>query len=131
MKWYYRCPVCNQWRSVEWERHGKRALCHVNKKNYIIPGPRDQFGEYVDQRQWPEEMEKVVVHLKGTRCTVCRELGFNTPYETLDHRIPFAKKGKTSVANLFPMCEEHNLSKADNEYTQWLAAQKLASDLGL
>ncbi|NQV15010.1 HNH endonuclease [bacterium] len=61
-------------------------------------------------------MEDVVVKIKGKACTVP---GCKKDFETLDHRVPWSMSGNTSVDNLFPMCESHNLSKGDTDYQIW------------
>jgi len=55
--------------------------------------------------------------LKGNLCTVP---GCKKKYETLDHRLAYNNVGKTSVENLFPMCNFHNQSKGDKDYRIWL-----------
>lgn len=67
-------------------------------------------------------MEQVVIETKGTTCTVPK---CNKHYETLDHRLPFSKNGRTSVENLFPMCNEHNQSKGDTDYNVWAILQSM------
>lgn len=118
MKWIYRCPHCGNWRSAEWANRAAKFLCGGDvSKPYTPPTPADQHDAYVDERKWPPEMESVVTTLKGKKCTVpvC-----NHDYETLDHRVAWANKGRTSVDNLWPMCIEHNSSKQDTEYRTWL-----------
>ena len=117
MKWHYRCPLCDQRRCVDWGKRNKSYICKEYEKSYIPPSPADQNDAYVDTHTWPEEIETVTVDLKGTNCSVpdCKK-----KYETLDHRIPFAEGGNTSVDNLFPMCTKHNQSKGDTKYDIWL-----------
>jgi len=120
MKWNYKCPKCNQWRSVEWSERNGSFNCHVNQATYTPPSPSQQHDAYVDEHDWPDEIEKVVVSVKGKNCTVP---GCSKSYETLDHRIPWSKGGHTSVSNLFPMCNKHNQSKGDSNYSEWLATK--------
>ena len=117
MNWNYKCPKCNEWREIEWSKKDDSYKCHKTKQMYDPPTPSEQPNAYVDTHEWPKEMGTVVINIKGKKCTVP---GCKKDYETLDHRIAFAKGGKTSVSNLFPMCEEHNLSKGDKDYLTWL-----------
>lgn len=79
--------------------------------------PSQQYDAYVDTHEWPKEMEAVVVALRRRICTAP---GCAKAYETLDHRIPWSKGGPTSVANLFPMCTQHNLEKGNTDYAKWV-----------
>lgn len=117
MEWNYRCPYCNKWCKINWLDRFDARICNEKELNYLPPGPLEQHDAFVDTHEWPDEMEKAVLSLKGFNCSVhgCYKI-----YETLDHRIPFSKGGKTSVDNLFPMCDEHNQSKGDSEYSVWL-----------
>lgn len=87
-----------------------------NKKSYYSPSPAEQFHAYVDTHNWPVEMEETVIRLKGDKCTV---INYRKDYETLDHRIAYSKGGKTSVENLFPICNDCNNSKGDEYYQSW------------
>lgn len=123
MKWFSRCPYCNEMRNVDWEKRQNKYQCHKdNTKIYTPFTPSQDSSGYVDTHNWPEEIETIVIGLKGKNCTVP---GCSKKYQTLDHRIPWSKNGKTSVENLFPMCTEHNLSKSDTEYETWLKSQKI------
>lgn len=118
MKWNYNCPRCNNHRVIEWAERQNSYLCHQNKElSYIPPTPAEQHSAYVDTHDWPSEMEQTVKALRGTKCTVP---GCNKTGNTLDHRTAFSKGGKTCVANLYPMCTDHNLSKNDSDYDTWL-----------
>lgn len=121
MKWHYKCSVCGEWRNIDWEKRNESFNCHKTKKTYIPPGPAQQKYAFVDTHNWPDEMERVVVAEKGDKCTVP---GCSKSYETLDHRVPFSKSGRTSVNNLYPMCNAHNQSKGDFDYTVWLLTSK-------
>ena len=117
MQWNYICPNCQKWHRVDWINRSNTFVCPNTQKNHIPPTPSQQVSAYVDTHEWPVEMENVVISLKGTNCTVP---GCKKTYQTLDHRIPYAKGGKTSTENLFPMCDDHNQSKSDTDYSTWL-----------
>ena len=117
MIWNYQCPHCREWRQVDWEKRGKEHCCHRTGKPYLPPSPADQHGAWVDTHDWPLEIERVVVYIKGSSCTVP---GCTRPAETLDHRIAYSRGGLTSIGNLFPMCHAHNQRKGDSDYEQWL-----------
>lgn len=117
MKWNYKCSICYSWGSIDWKDIDNTYTCHSCKKIHISPKPENQFFAFVDTREWPNEMEKTVINIKGNKCTVP---GCKKDYGTLDHRIAFSQGGKTSVNNLFPMCIEHNQSKGDKDYSIWL-----------
>lgn len=121
MKWNYRCPKCHKWRNIEWAERKESHRCHQTHESYYPPTLLEQHEGYLNTHEWPPEMEKIVVALKGENCTVpnCTK-----HYETLDHRVPYSKKGKTSVENLFPICEVHNLLKGDKSYIYWLMTLK-------
>jgi hypothetical protein len=116
MLWNFECPLCGKWCNVDWEGRDGTYTCRHCDKGRVPPGPADQTDAWVDTRTWPVEMESVVVSMKGNLCTApdCTER-----YETLDHRLPVAKGGRTSVRNLFPMCNAHNQSKGDSDYDDW------------
>lgn len=117
MKWNYRCPSCNEWGSIEWKDIDNIFNCHSCGKPHKPPMPENQFDAYADTHEWPSKMEAAVTNIKGKKCTVP---GCKKDFETLDHRIAYANRGKTSVNNLFPMCIEHNQSKGDKDYGIWL-----------
>jgi 5-methylcytosine-specific restriction endonuclease McrA len=121
MKYNYVCPRCNQWREIEWADVDKTFQCHSTKQDYLPPRPAQQPGAFVDQHEWPSEMETAVIKMKGTKCCVP---GCSKKYETLDHRIAWSKGGKTSVENLWPMCVEHNSSKGDTDWNTWLQTRR-------
>lgn len=117
MEWHYRCPICDEWRKIDWSKRFEARYCDNTESYYIPPSPSEQHDAYIDTHEWPDLMEYTVVTGKGNQCTVT---GCTKVYETLDHRVPFSKGGKTSVDNLFPMCNDHNLSKGDSDYFTWL-----------
>lgn len=100
-----------------WEKRDKLYSCNNCNRSHHPPSPDEQHDAYVDTHEWPVEMEEAVYRLKGTKCTVP---GCDKDAETLDHRVAWSKDGRTSVENLFPMCEEHNNSKKDSDYQTWL-----------
>jgi 5-methylcytosine-specific restriction endonuclease McrA len=116
MIWNYKCPICGQWRSCNWEDRNNGKECHQYQRNYDVPTPAYQIDAFVDTHNWPVDMENAVVNLKGNKCTAP---SCNKDYETLDHRIPYSNGGKTNVDNLFPMCNDCNQSKGDKNYLQW------------
>lgn len=118
MKWNYRCPNCNTWGNVDWEKRNNLFNCHNCKKSHYPPTPSQQQDAYVDTRYWPEEIKDTVINFKGNKCTVPR---CTKNYQTLDQRIAFANSGRTSVDNLYPMCNDHNQSEGDKDYQLWLA----------
>ncbi|HNT26545.1 MAG TPA: HNH endonuclease signature motif containing protein [bacterium] len=120
MNYFYRCPDCRKGISVEWRTRREEIPCPHCKKRHVPPTPREQLEAYVDQREWPQEMEDTVRALKGDLCTVP---GCTNHADTLDHRVPWGERGKTSVWNLYPMCREHNESKGDRDYYEWVAEQ--------
>jgi hypothetical protein len=117
MKWNYQCPFCGVWGNVDWERSDATFTCHSCQRNHAPPGPLEQRSAYVDSHEWPQEIEEAVTLVKGVNCTVP---GCSTHYQTLDHRVAWSKGGRTSVDNLFPMCDSHNRSKGDSDYETWL-----------
>jgi hypothetical protein len=120
MKWHYHCPICGLPHSCKWEERKEKQKCIVNFTEYHPPTPAKDHQAFVNTRQWSEEIEKAVVKIRGNKCTVP---GCKKEYETLDHRIPWSKKRKTSVENLWPMCEEHNKSKGNSAYEEWVAVE--------
>jgi 5-methylcytosine-specific restriction endonuclease McrA len=121
MKWHYKCLKCGEWRSIEWETRDKEKECHKSKEGYMAPTPSNQPDAHVDTHEWPQDMEDAVVASKGNNCSVP---GCKKNAETLDHRVPFSKGGRTSVTNLYPMCIEHNQSKNDSDYSEWLKTKR-------
>jgi len=120
--WYYPCPICSTWRLVDWTERSELRVCHIHNYEYVPPTPGESYVSFVDTQNWPVEMEQVVHALKGRICTVP---GCSRRAETLDHRLAYIKNGRTSVANLFPMCNAHNQSKGDTDYDIWLLHQAI------
>jgi 5-methylcytosine-specific restriction endonuclease McrA len=121
MMYHFKCPVCQRKLIIDWEKRGTRKKCPSCGSWFAMPTPLDQKDAYVDTHNWPVEMENLVYATKGTQCSVP---GCSKKAETLDHRIPYSEGGKTSVENLFPMCNSHNQSKGDTNYDVWLATQR-------
>lgn len=118
MNWNYRCPNCGEWRQIDWEKRKEQHKCHKDDTFiYLPPTPAQQNDAFVDTHYWPDDIENVVVKTKGSTCTAPN---CNKDYETLDHRIPYSQNGKTSVENLYPMCESCNRSKGDGNYFLWV-----------
>ena len=118
MIWKFKCTVCKEWREIDWNRKDIKHTCHKTRESYYPPKPTEQHEAYLDTHSWTLEMEETVVKLKGECCVVPK---CDKRYETLDHRIPYSVRGRTSVDNLFPMCNEHNDAKGDRDYDDWLA----------
>lgn len=117
MEWDYHSPVCGRWVWIDWEVRNEKVYCPHRGQLYDPPGPEEDPEAYVDTHDYPEEMVQAVYWQKGKRCSVP---GCTNPDDTLDHRIPYSRGGKTSVKNLVPMCRAHNASKGDRPYRAWL-----------
>lgn len=117
MEWHFKCPLCKSWCRAEWGVVEERSKCNSCHKFRVIPGPADQHDAWVDQHDWPVEMEEVVHELKGTKCVIS---GCRGTEMTLDHIIAWEKDGPTSVSNLQPMCKSQNSSKNDMNLAVWL-----------
>ncbi len=122
MKWSFCCPSCFEWHMTDWSKQGKVDVCPKTENIIRIPTPIEQQKAYVDTHDWPAEMEKVVVELKGNVCTIP---GCNHFYQTLDHRVPWSSAGKTNVTNLYPVCNYHNELKGDEDYYIWQGTEIL------
>jgi 5-methylcytosine-specific restriction endonuclease McrA len=120
MQWNYQCPLCGQWRMCEWDDRNGTRKCHITNADYIVPGPAEQHQAFVDTDEWPKEMEEVVFAVKGHFCTSPLCVRKSTKADTLDHAIPLAKGGETSVRNLDPMCTSCNCSKGGRTRPEWL-----------
>jgi hypothetical protein len=109
MIWNYRCPKCGQWRQVEWDERDQRLTCHETDEAYVAPSPAEQIEAFVDEQTPPDEMDQAVRSRFPNKCVVpgCK----NEP-DTLDHVLAYA--------NLQPMCGDHNTSKCDQPYWEWL-----------
>jgi hypothetical protein len=124
MIWYYQCPYCREWQNVDWEKHGQTVKCGKCATRHDVPGPAKQPDAFVDTHDWPAEMEDAVRQQKGKKCTVD---GCDKVADTLDHRTPFSKGGRTSAKNLWPMCDDHNKEKGDLSYETFLFKLRIFS----
>jgi 5-methylcytosine-specific restriction endonuclease McrA len=117
MIYTYVCPICHITRSVPWSEWHQDRMCHMKRRIYLPPSPGFQHDAYVNTHDWPDAMAAVVYGIRGRMCTVpgCMRAG-----DTLDHRVPWSRGGRTSVANLYPMCIRHNELKGDQPYDEWL-----------
>jgi len=122
MIYFFCCPLCGVGLKQEWGHCGSFAECPTCIRSFIVPSPKEQPKAYVDTHEWPVLMEEQVYAEKGEMCTVP---GCGKRAETLDHRVPYSKGGKTSFENLWPMCEHHNLSKGDEDYADWLVMERV------
>ena len=117
MRWYFKCGHCGSPTSTEWTTRTHLKLCRECKRRFRPPTPASDRDAFVDGRDPPDEMRAIVLRLKGRQCTTP---GCKRSWDALDHRIPFSKGGRTSVNNLWPMCNQHNESKGDADYLSWL-----------
>ena len=117
MKYCYKCKYCGEFGCVEWENRTQSFNCHNCKKNHIPPNVKVDHDAYVDQHDWTEEMKEEVIRIHGKNCIVpwCSKTA-----DTLDHILAWDNGGKTSVNNLQPMCKQHNSSKGNINYRNWL-----------
>jgi len=126
MKWNYKCHDCSTWLFVEWEERGEMRSCPNCKNKHYVPRPEEEYEAYVDQHEWPQEMEDAVHILKGKTCIIK-----NCPHKnatiTLDHILAWDNRGKTSVENLQPMCQPHNSSKGTKDFKEWLDEEGLTA----
>jgi len=122
MKWHYDCPNCVSESRCDWQGRTGDRPCGSCKVPYSPPSPASDGAAYVDTHEWPVEMEQAVHASRGRKCTVP---GCSRDADTLDHHVPHAKGGRTSVNNLFPMCQPHNQSKGDQDYAIWLVSLSL------
>lgn len=121
MKYCYKCPKCGAVGCVEWAEIAndktKTFNCHSCKFTHAPPRPAQDPFAYVDQHDWPPEMETAVRSAKPNRC--CVPNCARTP-NTLDHRVAWDNGGKTSVDNLWPMCTKHNSEKNNDSWEAFL-----------
>ena len=68
MKWNYRYPQCGYWHSIEWSDREKSLLYVKLTQFYYAPTPAHQPEAYVDTHDWPDELERVVISIKGIMC---------------------------------------------------------------
>lgn len=70
-----------------------------------------------------------LVHAHGARCAYCGNAG---PLQ-VDHRVPLARGGGNSIANILPACGDCNRRKhlmTEDEFRARLAAQRDAAQRG-
>lgn len=118
MTWHYDCPDCGHPVSVPWDKLTEEVTCLNCHKSHFPPTPGEDHDAYVATDKWPEDIEAAVIALRGT---VCGIPGCFHEYHTLVHRHPASKGGRTSVANLVPLCRKHAHDKGDQEYNEWVA----------
>src|SRR5438105_2748013 len=104
MRWTYGCPKCGQILYADWASRKRLWICAFCRAPSYPPDPSEDHAAFVDSREPPQEVVDLVLELRGIGCTVpgCRQRA-----EVLDHRIAFARGGRTSIENLYPMCEAH------------------------
>lgn len=104
MNWHYTCPLCGSPHWIAWKDRTHPVLCGMLGILHRVPEPAAEPTAWVDSPRWPVEMELAVTSMRGVRCTTP---GCGRRYSTLVHREPYRHGGRTSVANLVPMCLEH------------------------
>jgi 5-methylcytosine-specific restriction endonuclease McrA len=76
-------------------------------------------------------MVRAVSKRDGYQCVYTSEAGRRCDARSdleLDHRIPFARGGETTIANLRLLCRPHNLHEAERSYgTEHMRAQQATS----
>lgn len=86
----------------------------------------DRAGLFIRRPQHRSTMPLLTIGRRpvkwATPSMPCAEglFGAGVPATCLDHRIPWINGGKTTVNNLYPMCEEHNAAKGDLDYWERL-----------
>ncbi|MBN2536945.1 hypothetical protein JXB37_01570 [candidate division WOR-3 bacterium] len=117
MTWHYHCPKCGLDVAVDWEWHTDEVTCPHCHHNHYAPTPGEDHEAYFAGEKWSHELEETVIALRGTTCEVP---GCFSEYSTLVSRRPPALGGRTSVANMVPMCATHARLKGDRDYDEWL-----------
>jgi len=118
MFWNYTCPECRRPAVIEWRLREGEVTCRLCGRVHYPPTPHEDRYAYVDELQWPPEVEEAVLALRGTICSVPNCYHEHT---TLVLRQPAGAGGRTSVDNLLPMCARHAASKGNRNYDEWLA----------
>lgn len=118
MRYGFQCSQCQDWHNIAWSRINQQFKCPNTNVALPPPRPGQQSAAYVNDVDWPPEMEEAVLELRGVDCCFP---GCNRHYETLDHIRPLAYGGRTSAQNLLPVCESHARSKTDPEWVKVLA----------
>jgi len=117
MIWHYRCPACGQQLEVDWDWHRDEVHCPACRHDHYPPMPSEDHLAYFGGEKWPQELTDAVTGLRGTTCFVP---GCYHTFDTLAHRRPVSKGGRTSVDNLVPMCLRHARFKGEEEYDAWV-----------
>lgn len=91
----------------------------IKSVDNIMPERSKLLYKTGDSRSIPLSMRMKVLSRDNFRCILCgrspaTDLGIKLH---IDHRIPFAKGGKSTLDNLQTLCEDCNLGKSDNLYT--------------
>jgi hypothetical protein len=129
VKYNYECPGCGKGRRREWADREKSMICSnkLCKAETRTPAPADDWDAWVDQHDPPDEMAEAAYQINDDRDGLCTVPDCEREPHCLDHRIPYddsvppeMNSGKTRVANLYPMCTEHNVSKGRRNYWTWL-----------
>jgi hypothetical protein len=119
MLWNYDCPVCRRPTAVDWRLRKGKVVCGSCGRTHYPPTPYEDRYAYVDSEQWPYEIERAVVALPRSTCSVP-----GCPYEpaTLVHRLSPSSGGRTSVDNLMPLCARHVALKGNRDYPEFVGA---------
>jgi hypothetical protein len=83
----------------------------AGRKKFQPSSPRSLAARPEYSRHIPSRLRREVLHRDGSRCTKCGSVGD----VHIDHIVPVAKGGLTTIENLQLLCELHNLSKGDRE----------------
>ena len=117
MTWHYHCPNCGRDVAVDWDWRTDEVTCPHCHNNHYPPTPGEDHDAYFAGEKWARELEDAVISLRGTTCEVP---GCYREYNSLVPRRPPALGGRTSVANMVPMCATHARLKGDRDYDEWL-----------
>lgn len=121
MRWHYNCPQCEKPCTAEWEEIGLQAQCPVCGNVHYPPTPHEDRFAWLESDKWPQEIEEAVLAIRGTICAVP---GCYREHETLAHRVPLSRGGRTSVDNLMPLCNAHAQSRGERDWDEWLEEVK-------
>jgi len=122
MRYHSACPnpSCGAPLVREWVDYTKIIECPVCRVAGPAPDPRVQHDAWVDEPGPPDELSDAAYEVHGLEDGGCTVPGCTRRADVLDHREAFANGGRTCVSNLYPMCSEHNASKGDTDYGEWL-----------
>jgi hypothetical protein len=118
MVWHYHCPQCGRALETPWDDIALEVTCPDCNAAHYAPTPSEDHAAHVGEESWPQEMEDVVVALRGSACVVP---GCYREHTTLVPRLPYTKGGRSSVENLVPACAEHAAARGEGDYGEWLA----------